>query len=99
VVAMVSLPPVSFTYTLVHLYLPLLLLMGVLGACRTTPPPTALAVLALLLFLLLPLMALQALHIGPPAWPTGPLQSCALLAALVLTSLTAWPDHAASQLT
>ncbi len=93
VVAMVSLPPVSFTYTLVHLYLPLLLLTGVLAASRTAPPPTALAVLALLLFLLLPLMAVQTLHTGPPPWPTGPMQSCALFATLVLTALTPWPDN------
>jgi hypothetical protein len=95
VVAMVSLPPVSFTYTLVHLYLPLLLLVGVLAASRTAPPTTAVAVLALLLFLLLPLMAVQVLHTGTPPLPTGPMQSCALLATLALTTLTPWPDPAA----
>jgi hypothetical protein len=99
VAAMVSLPPVSFTYTLVHLYLPLLLLLGLIAASRTVPPPTAIVVLALLLFLLLPLMAVQALHNGTPPWPTGPMQSCALLAILVLTALTPWHGPSAPQRT
>jgi hypothetical protein len=103
VVAMVCLPPVSFTYTLVHLYLPTLLLLAFLlvptkessrpqpsGAQRTAvPPPTsAFAALALLLFLLLPLPALNALT----PLPTGPIQSFALLALLVLCTLSPWPD-------
>jgi hypothetical protein len=88
IAAMVCLPPVSFTYTLVHLYLPMLLLVGALAISTSRPPPTALAALALLLFLMLPLPALNALTL----LPTGPLQSCALLALLILCALTPWPD-------
>jgi hypothetical protein len=38
--AMVCLPPVSFTYTLVHLYVPLLLLLGALTTPKTLANPT-----------------------------------------------------------
>ena len=86
--AMVSLPPVSFTYTLVHLYLPLLLLLCALAASRKPPPATAVIVCALLLFLMLPLVSL---YVFQPL-PTGPIQSFVLLAILILSALTAWPD-------
>jgi hypothetical protein len=88
VAAMVCLPPVSFTYTLVHLYLPMLLLLGTLTITTNRPPPTALGALSLLLFLMLPLPALNALA---PV-PTGPIQSFALFALLILCALTPWPD-------
>jgi hypothetical protein len=88
VTAMVCLPPVSFTYTLVHLYLPLLLLLAALTASTKPPPPTALAALALLLFLMLPLVSLRVLT----PIPTGPIQSFALLALLVLSAVTPWQD-------
>jgi len=88
VTAMISLPPVSFTYTLVHLYLPLLLLLGALTTFRTRPPATAILAVALLLFLLLPIMSLSVFQ----PLPTGPMQSCALLALLILCALQAWPE-------
>jgi hypothetical protein len=86
VAAMVCLPPVSFTYTLVHLYLPMLLLLGALAA--STKPPTALAALALLLFLMLPLVSLRVLT----PITTGPIQSFALFALLILCAITPWQD-------
>lgn len=84
--AMVCLPPVSFAYTLVHLYVPLLLLLAALATTQR-PPLTALAALALLLFLMLPLAAVRLLA----TIPTGPLQATALLALLLITCLTTWP--------
>ena len=90
VAAMVSLPPVSFTYTLVHLYVPTLLLLAALATFRTRPPATAIAALMLLLFLMLPIMSLSILT----PLPTGPIQSCALFILLILTVLTPWPEAA-----
>jgi hypothetical protein len=90
---MVSLPPVSFTYTLVHLYLPLLLLLCALATSRTTLPATAAAVCALLLFVMLPLVSL---YVFQPL-PTGPIVSFTLLAVLILSALTAWPDAPGSK--
>jgi hypothetical protein len=89
--AMVSLPPVSFTYTLVHLYLPILLLCGTLAAFRSAMPTTAMTTLALLLFLTLPLVGLSVIV---PVFPAGPLQSCVLLLVLVLSTLQPWPTNA-----
>jgi hypothetical protein len=86
-VAMVSLPPVSFNYTLVHLYLPMLLLLSAVSMPRT--PATAKAALALLMFVMLPLAALWVF--GP--LPTGLMQSAALLALLLLSAITAWPGN------
>ena len=88
VAAMVCLPPVSFTYTLVHLYLPMLLLLGALITSTTAPKPVAVAALGLLLFLMLPLVSLTVLL----PLPTGPIQALALLALLVLCALKPWPD-------
>lgn len=88
VAAMVCLPPVSFTYTLVHLYLPMFLLLAALTA--STKPPTALAALALLLFLMLPLVSLRVLT----PIPTGPIQSFALFTLLILCAITPWHDAA-----
>ena len=90
VAAMVSLPPVSFTYTLVHLYVPTLLLLAALATFRTRPPATAIAALMLLLFLMLPIMSLSILT----PLPTGPIQSCALFILLITTALTPWPEAA-----
>jgi hypothetical protein len=91
VAAMVCLPPVSFTYTLVHLYLPMLLLLGALLSTRNSSTPiTPTAALALLLFLMLPFAAISAVT----AMPTGPIQACALLAVLVLCTLQPWQDAA-----
>lgn len=89
VAAMVSLPPVSFDYTLVHLYLPMLLLLGALATSRTRPPATAIAAFALLLFLMLPLVSVSVIS---PLSPTGPIQAFALLALLTLSALTPWPE-------
>jgi hypothetical protein len=88
VAAMVSLPPVSFNYTLVHLYVPMFLLLGALLTIRTRPPATALTAFALLLFLMLPL---GSLSVFTPL-PTGPMQSCALLALLLTCTFTPWPS-------
>jgi len=88
-VAMVSLPPVSFTYTLVHLHLPILLLCGNLATLRSSTPKTAIASLALLLFVTLPLVSLNVIA---PGFPAGPIQSFALVALLVLSTLQPWPS-------
>lgn len=87
--AMVCLPPVSFTYTLVHLYVPLLLLLAALAASSFKPPATAILTLALLLTLMLPLVSLNVLQ----PTPTGPLQSALLFTILILSTLTPWPDR------
>jgi hypothetical protein len=87
--AMVCLPPVSFTYTLVHLYVPLLLLMGYLATTGTRPPRSASVALALLLFLMLPLPGFTVLA----SLPTGPAQACALLLLLVTCALEPWQDR------
>jgi hypothetical protein len=92
-VAMVSLPPVSFTYTLTHLYVPILLLIASFSASRVTPPWTAFAALGLLLFAMLPLVSLNVIR----PTPSGPIQSCALFAVLVLAALTPWSGRAGLQ--
>jgi hypothetical protein len=92
VAAMVCLPPVSFNYTLVHLYLPTLLLLIALATLRTAPPITAAVALAILLFLTLPLSALTIF--GP--LPTGPMQSFALATLMILSALTPWPQPPAT---
>lgn len=86
--AMVSLPPVSFTYTLVHLYAPLLFLLGALATFRSRPPATAVVALSLIVFLTLPLISLSVVT----PLPAGPIQSCALFALLVISSFQAWPS-------
>jgi hypothetical protein len=89
VVAMVSLPPVSFTYTLVHLYVPFFFLLGALATFRTRPPATAVVALVLLLFLMLPVMSLSVFQ---PTLPTGPFQSVALFLLLILCAFQPWPE-------
>jgi hypothetical protein len=120
--AMVCLPPVSFTYTLVHLYLPLLLLLtSLIPSANLSPGPessppsredsaesgvpgersllvgvqrpadrhssrTALIALAILFLLTLPLVSLNVVT----PLPTGPIQSFALLALLILTAVSPW---------
>jgi hypothetical protein len=64
----------------------MLLLLGALAA--STKPPTALAALALLLFLMLPLVSLRVLT----PITTGPIQSFALFALLILCAITPWQD-------
>jgi hypothetical protein len=91
VAAMVALPPVSFSYTLVHLYLPMLFLLAALATARTSP--TAALTLALLLFLMIPLNAVSVLH----SIPAGPIQSCTLLAILVLCAIAPWPEPRGSR--
>jgi hypothetical protein len=86
-VAMVALPPVSFNYTLVHLYLPLLLVISSVAAPRA--PATAMAALALLLFAMLPLASLWAIT----TMPTGLMQAAALLALMLLSTATPWPGN------
>ena len=89
VTAMVCLPPVSFTYTLVHLYVPLLFLLAAMAGFRSNPPVTAIFALMLLCFVMLPLMGLSALS---PTLPTGPMQSIALLCVLLLCAMQPWPE-------
>jgi hypothetical protein len=86
VAAMVSLPPVSFNYTLVHLYLPMLLLLAALTTARTSP--TTALTFALLLFLMLPLNAISVIH----PIPAGPIQAFTLLTILILCAITPWPE-------
>ena len=86
-VAMVALPPVSFDYTLVHLYLPLLLVISAAAAPRA--PATTLVALVLLLFLFLPLASLWVVT----TWPTGLMQAAALLALMLLSAATPWPGN------
>ncbi|SEF55322.1 Protein of unknown function [Bryocella elongata] len=86
--AMVALPPVSFSYTLVHLELPLVLLLAALAGPRLRASFTAMLALALLLALMLPLPALHALGVVP----TGPLASVLLAALLLATALQPWPS-------
>jgi hypothetical protein len=87
VAAMISLPPVSFTYTLTHLLVPIVLLLTALANAKSRPPATAVLTLILLLALTLPLASLSVLGFDP----TGPLQSFLLLAVLILTALEPWP--------
>jgi uncharacterized membrane protein len=86
--AMVCLPPVSFTYTLVHLYVPTFFLLGALLTQRR-PPATAVMALILLFFLALPIVGLAAIDAG---LATGPIQAFALLALLILCALVPWPE-------
>jgi len=94
-VAMVSLPPVSYAYTLVHLYLPALLLLTYLLTSRSKPPITATLALTILFFLFLPLCGLLPLM----QIPDGPIQSVALMLLMPLTVLVPWhqqgPPHLA----
>jgi hypothetical protein len=83
--AMVSLPPVSFAYTLIHLELPLLLLLVALISKR--PPASGLLALTLLLALMLPLPVLIRLGIVP----TGPLASVLVAALMLSTTFQPWP--------
>jgi hypothetical protein len=90
VAAMVCLPPVSFAYTLVHLYVPALLLLGVVLGAQTRVPVTAAVTLALLVLLLLPLVSLNVLQM----MPTGPMQSVILFGVMVLATAVPWPEDA-----
>jgi hypothetical protein len=92
-VAMISLPPVSFTYTLVHLYIPILFLIAGFSASRTAPQVTALATLALLLFLMLPIVSLNVIR----STPTGPIQSWVLLSILLLSAVQPWSGRSKAQ--
>jgi hypothetical protein len=91
-VAMVSLPPVSFTYTLVHLYVPISFLIAGYSASRAIPPVTALITLALLLFLMLPIVSLNVIR----STPSGPIQACVLVMVLTLSTLKPWSGRARS---
>jgi hypothetical protein len=95
IAAMVCLPPVSFDYTLVHLYLPILMLCAAMVTNRASVPASCLATLALLLFVMLPVISLSVILPGYSAnqpFPAGPLQSVALFFVLILSTLQAWPS-------
>ncbi len=92
VTAMVCLPPVSFTYTLVHLYLPILLLAGTITSARFATSATANLTFVLLLSLTLPIVSLSVIH----PLPTGPIQAATLFAILIFSTLTPWPDNASA---
>ncbi|MDE1154201.1 MAG: glycosyltransferase family 87 protein [Acidobacteriaceae bacterium] len=85
--AMVSLPPVSYAYTLTHLMLPTLLLLVALLQ-NERPPASAKWCFSGLLFLFLPLIALSAVQ----PFPAGPVQSLVLLFVLLLPSVAPWPS-------
>lgn len=82
--AMIALPPVSYDYTLVHLYLPALLLLC--AALRNETPTTVPFALALCFFLFLPLCALNTIF---PV-PAGPIQAFFVLALLIVPALQPW---------
>ncbi|MES2390437.1 MAG: hypothetical protein V4555_02265, partial [Acidobacteriota bacterium] len=63
------------------------LLITALASAKSRPP-TAVLTLVLLLALALPIMSLAVF--GPIR--TGPLQSCAIAAILILSALTPWPS-------
>lgn len=93
-VLMVLLPPVSFTYTLVHLYLPVLLLLPVLvesSRCGHKVKAAQWIALCCLLLLLLPIDLL-----GPLVRSAGKLQALPLLALLGAAAWQPWtvPDDA-----
>lgn len=83
--AMVSLPPVSYTYTLVHLYLPAAFLLCALIPMKR-PPASAVLALGCLLALFVPLVGASAVY--PIA--AGPMQSFVLLALLLLCTVSRW---------
>ena len=95
-IAMVLLPPVSYEYTLVHLYVPALLLAVALAKGGATPTRAGFWLLAALLFLLLPA---NVLSLGATAM-RGQLQGLALLAAAMLACFrlhpAPWQDSAVS---
>ena len=91
-VAMVCLPPVSFDYTLVHLYVPFMLLLGALFAGSMRAQATTTTALLLLLVLFLPLAALNALVFVR----SGLLQSVCLLLLLFVAIMQPWPQARAA---
>ena len=85
---MVLLPPVSYEYTLIHLYLPmLLLLLALIRSARfdETPKPQ-LAGLAALLVAMLPLGLLG----GGTFLYAGEVQLAALLVVVAMTASNPW---------
>lgn len=82
-VGMILLPPVSYEYTLVHLYVPALLLAVTLAAGKTDRKRAGLYTLIALLFLLLPN---DLLSVSTTFMP-GQVQAIALLAVALLACL------------
>jgi hypothetical protein len=91
-VAMVALPPVSFVYTLNHLYMPFVFLLATFAGTRSTPPASARLTFVLLLLVLTPMDALTAFG----ALPVGPLQAVLLLCVLLLATTQPWPGPRAA---
>jgi hypothetical protein len=85
ITAMVALPPVSYDYTLVHLYLPALLLLCAFMSTKT--PATVFLALTLCFFLFLPLCGLGSIY----PLPAGPIQAFFVLALLITPALQPWP--------
>jgi hypothetical protein len=86
--AMVLLPPVSYEYTLIHLYLPMmLLLLALIRACKANHPSMSqLAGLAALLVAMLPLGLLS----GGTFLYAGEVQLAALLVVAAMTASASW---------
>jgi hypothetical protein len=85
-VAMICLPPVSYEYTIVHLYLPLLILLIALLQSEYPPATSQYAALACFLFLMLPLALLSE----GKFLLAGQLQAVALLTLAILSTLSPW---------
>jgi hypothetical protein len=96
VTAMILFPPVSYEYTLVHLYLPLLLLLATFVGYRSeSGPPVSsivLGALVCMLILLLPVDLLGKL----PVFLAGQLQVIPLLFLLGFTVAAPWTSEAAA---
>jgi hypothetical protein len=92
VAALLALPPVSFTYTLIHLYAPCLLLLPLLAKPSPAVPRGAIAAAALMLVLLLPLSALRVLGVEP----TGPIAAIVLGLLLITPAFAPWPSPSAA---
>jgi hypothetical protein len=96
VTAMILLPPVSYEYTLVHLYVPLLLLLATLvwhsGESATAVSFTALGALACMLTMLLPVDLLGK----APVVLAGQLQVIPLVLLLCFAVAAPWTSETAA---
>jgi hypothetical protein len=96
VTAMILFPPVSYEYTFVHLYLPLLLLLatfvGYRGESATSASSVALGALVCMLILLLPVDLLGK----APVFFAGQLQVVPLLFLLGFAVAAPWTSEAAA---
>jgi hypothetical protein len=89
-ICMVALPPVSYDYTLVHLYVPfaLLVLAGIRAAQQDTPLPGFKPALACFVLLFTPQLCLFYGNFNL----NGVLKSAAMIGLLTLLARHPWPD-------